>query len=194
MKTPIKLIAIGASAGGVVAVKNLLTSLSRKVKTPIVVVQHIPKEANVDVRIVYGNCTHYGIFEVEDKMPIEEGKIYFCPPAYHVLVEKDQTLALSVEDPVHYCRPSIDVFFESAARVYKSELLGVLLTGANSDGAQGLSAVKDLGGFTIVQNPDSAEVRIMPEAALKIFTPQYVLHLEDISLCISALALGGIDE
>ncbi len=103
--------------------------------------------------------------EAEDKEPISGGTVYFAPPDYHRLVENDRHLTLSDDEPVLYSRPSIDVLFESAADAYGPGLVGVVLSGANRDGANGLKAVAEAGGTVIVQNPDSAYAAAMPEAA-----------------------------
>ncbi|MBA2485730.1 MAG: chemotaxis protein CheB, partial [Nitrospira sp.] len=104
--------------------------------------------------------------EAKHKEPIVSGTIYFAPPDYHLLVESDRHLSLSSEEPVHYSRPSIDVLFESAADAYGRALLAIILTGTNEDGAHGVRAVCDAGGMALVQTPESAEARVMPEAAL----------------------------
>jgi len=119
--------------------------------------------------------------EAEDKEPLEAGTVYFAPPDYHLLVELDRRLSLSSEEPVLYSRPSIDVLFESAADAYGSGLVGVVLTGANSDGARGLRAVRDAGGVALVQRPDQAQVAAMPQAALDACPGAVPLSLDEIA-------------
>ena len=119
--------------------------------------------------------------EAEDKEPIEPGVAYFAPPDYHLLVEDERRLSLSGEEPVLFSRPSIDILFESAADAYGDGLIAVVLTGANSDGAQGLKAVVEAGGVAIVQNPDGAYAAAMPEAAIAACPNARVLPLNEIS-------------
>ena len=118
--------------------------------------------------------------EVQDKQPIEPGTLYFAAPGYHVSVEQDQGFSLSQEERVHFSRPAIDYLFESAADVYQQRLAAILLTGANRDGALGLSQVKQAGGLTIIQDPDEAHVSTMPRAALELFQPDCILPLNGI--------------
>ncbi|HEY8400524.1 MAG TPA: chemotaxis protein CheB [Cytophagaceae bacterium] len=118
--------------------------------------------------------------EGEEKEPIREGYVYFAPPDYHMLVDYDETISLSKDEKVNFSRPSIDVLFESAADVFGSSLIGIILTGSSSDGANGLLKIKKNGGLTIVQSPEEAEYRLMPEAALKLSGTQNVFTLEEI--------------
>ena len=125
--------------------------------------------------------------EAEDKEPVEAGTLYVAPPDYHLLVDAGPRLSLSADDPVHYSRPSIDVLFESAADLYRSRLLGILLSGANEDGAAGADAIRRAGGLTIVQNPDTALSSQMPQSALRLFEPTYVLGLDAIAGLLGTL-------
>ncbi|MDQ2735704.1 MAG: chemotaxis protein CheB, partial [Pseudomonadota bacterium] len=120
--------------------------------------------------------------------PVEVGTVYFAPPDYHLLLDTGPTLALSADAPVHYSRPSIDVLFESAAIVYGERLLGIVLTGANEDGAAGCEAVQRAGGLTLVQHPESAQSSTMPASALRRIEPSYVLSLEAIAELLGTLA------
>ncbi|MBX3041701.1 MAG: chemotaxis protein CheB [Bdellovibrionaceae bacterium] len=187
----IRMIALGASAGGVGAINQLLDLLPDSFRIPVVVVQHLPASATVDVNLIFGRRTKNRVAEATDKLPVESGHIYFAPPAYHLLVESDGTLALSQDDPVKFSRPSIDVFFESAARAYGKNLAGIILTGANNDGAQGMKAIQQSGGLTIVQDPKSAEVATMPEETLKVIRPDHVLDLPAIAKLMADLSEGG---
>lgn len=119
--------------------------------------------------------------EAEEKETIKENTIYFAPPNYHLQVEDEFTLSLSTAQKVNFSRPSIDVLFETAAWTFKNELLGILLTGANSDGAEGLKTIKTFGGTTIVENPETAHARAMPQSGIKKSAPDYILNLEDIA-------------
>lgn len=174
-----KVIVIGASAGGVEALQFLLQGLPESLHLPIVIVMHLPEHSDIHFGKVI-SAPGYQVREAKDKMPIEEKTISFAPPGYHLLIEKNRTFSLTQDEPVHFSRPSIDVLFESAALVYRKNAIGILLTGANDDGAAGLKRIHDLGGQTIVQDPRSAHVRIMPEAALSLFKPDWVLSLAQI--------------
>lgn len=182
-----EVIVIGASAGGVTAIQRIIRSLTSSVRSPIVVVQHLAKYARTELPLVYIAGDGRPVIEVEDKMPLERGRIYFAVPDYHLLFEKDRSFALSQDDPIHFSRPSIDVTFESAAHIFGSGAMGILLTGANRDGAQGLCKIRDRGGRVIVQDPGEAEVAIMPQAAVNLCGPERVLALDRISDYLNAL-------
>lgn len=183
----IKLVGIGASAGGVSAVQQILRGLSPAVEVPIVVVQHLAKQPRGDLRAVYGHGVSRNIIEVEDKMPLRPRTVYMAAPDYHILVEKDACFALSQDEPVHFSRPSIDVFFESAAESFGKSIVAILLTGANRDGAEGLCRIREKGGLTIVQEPDEAECDTMPKAALSLCAQDKVLRIAQIAPFINAL-------
>jgi two-component system chemotaxis response regulator CheB len=174
-----RIVVIGTSAGGVNVLYELLQRLPGEFSLPLVVVQHLPESNHVDLKHVYPRGAHE-VIEIEDKMPVENGRIYFAPGGYHVLFEKDQTFSLTQDDPIRYSRPSIDVCFESAVRVFGDKVIAMVLTGANSDGAEGLAAVKHAGGVTVVQNPESAEFPEMPKAALSLEQPDFVLNARDL--------------
>jgi len=183
----IDLVAIGCSAGGVDALIQLLKQLSPKFSLPIVIILHMARDSKNLFSKTLGAQSPIPLTEAQEKEKIENGHIYLAPPDYHLLVEKNHTFSLSTEDPVNFSRPSIDVFFSSAAIVYRERLLGVVLTGANSDGAEGLKEIIVSGGFGVVENPESAKFREMPEAAISIAKPQCILKLEDIIDLISDL-------
>ena len=173
------LIAIGASAGGLAAVCTLLGLLPPTFEIPIVIVQHRAKES-VALAEVLQDCTTLRVFEAEDKMPLEPHSVYLAPPDYHLLID-DGRLALSTEDLVLFSRPSIDVFFDSAADAYGAGVIGIVLTGANSDGSKGLKKIAARGGQTIVQDPETAEIQMMPASAQKAVQKARVLDLEEIA-------------
>ncbi len=182
---------IGTSAGGVTTVQALLRELHGKLSLPLLIVQHLPADARVNPALIFGSFTHATVLEAYDKVAVELNHVYFAPPSYHLLIERDFTLSLTQDEPVHFSRPSIDVLFESAARAYGSELCGVLLTGANQDGAAGLKAISDLGGYTMVQDPRDAEVGTMPQAALSLFTPNFTGTVKELSRQLLNVANGG---
>ncbi len=183
-------IVMGASAGGVEALMALLHGLSVAFRVPIFIVLHLPRDRpSVLVRIFLQKCA-LPVCEAADKEPVRPGTVYFAPPDYHLLIDEGPCLALSSDELVNYSRPSIDVLFESAADVYGARLLGIILTGANEDGAEGLAAVHAAGGLTIVQRPDSAQVKQMVVSALKRNPASHVLDLEGISAVLRTLDEG----
>ncbi len=175
-----KIVVIGTSLGGLSALKILLANLPADFLVPIAIVQHRHKESNNALQQLLQEFTSLPIREVEDKDEILPGHIYLAPADYHLLVEPGH-FALSTDEPVSYARPSIDVLFESAADVYTQQVIGVILTGANQDGVQGLKKIKSLGGITIVQEPATAESYIMPEAAISAVAVDWILTLSNIA-------------
>ncbi|MBC3205285.1 chemotaxis protein CheB [Pseudomonas sp. SWRI111] len=176
----IEAVVIGASAGGVEALLTLLGPLRQGFVLPIIIVLHLPEERRSQLAEVFARRLALPVKEAEDKQDIEAGTVYFATPGYHLSVEEDRSLSLSLEDRVNHSRPSIDYLFESAADVYGPTLAAVLLTGANHDGARGLAVVKQRGGLTIVQDPTEAQVATMPQAALNVHQPDHVLTIHGI--------------
>jgi len=183
----IEAIVIGASAGGVEALGLILPALPATFRPSLLIVLHLPRERPSLLVEIYEKRCALPIREADDKEPIEPGTIYFAPPDYHMLVERNRQIALSTEEPVHYSRPSVDVLFESAADVYGSRLLGIILTGANQDGAAGLHAIHRAGGVTVVQQPDSAKVPLMIVSALQRNPADFVLSLPEIAALLERL-------
>lgn len=184
-------VAIGASAGGVEALSLLLPALPAALRAAILIVLHLPRErASVLAEIFSSKCAR-PVREAVDKEPVEPGTVYFAPPDYHLLVDRagpaGAQLSLSADDLVNFSRPSIDVLFESAADVYGQRLLGIILTGANHDGAAGLAAVHEAAGITVAQHPDTAQSPLMPMAAIKRSPVDYVLTLEQIAELLRTL-------
>ena len=177
---PIEAVVIGASAGGVDALMTLLPGLPPTFGLPIVVVLHLPEGRPSLLAHIFGLRLSLPVREAADKESIAPATVYFAPPGYHLSVEADRSFSLSCEAPVHFSRPSIDLLMESAADAYGPALAGILLTGANFDGAAGLAKIKRRGGFTVVQNPAQAQVATMPQAALRQHTPDLILDLKDI--------------
>ncbi|MBK5529305.1 chemotaxis protein CheB [Pseudomonas sp. TH06] len=176
----IEAIVVGASAGGVEALLTLLGPLRKGFVLPIIIVLHLPEERRSQLAEVFARRLAMPVEEATDKQDIEAGTVYFATPGYHLSVEQDRSLSLSLEERLHHSRPSIDYLFESAADVYGPGLAAVLLTGANHDGARGLAKVKRHGGLTIVQDPADAQVATMPQAALNIRQPDHVLPIHGI--------------
>lgn len=183
----IEAIVIGASAGGVEALLNILSPLREGFVLPIIVVLHLPDERRSQLVEVFARRVSMPVEEAGDKTHVEAGTLYFATPGYHLSVEQDRSFSLSLEDRVHYSRPSIDFLFESAADAYGSSLAAVLLTGANRDGARGLAQVKHRGGLTIVQDPHEAQVATMPLAALDIHQPDHILPIRGIGRLLAEL-------
>lgn len=183
----IEAIVVGASAGGLQALSVLLVGLVETFRLPIVVVVHMPEDKDSKLAEIFRLRLEIDVKEADEKETLHPGTLYFAPPGYHLLIEQDKTLSLSREERVHFSRPSIDVLFESAADVFGEHLCGVLLTGANEDGAAGLRAIHRAGGLTVVQDPAEAFVPTMPEAALKLFTPDFILPVRDINTLLVEL-------
>ena len=163
----VRAIVIGASAGAIETLIQLLQPLPSSYRVPIIIVCHLPaSEGDNMLSIVLARHCQLQVKEACERETLCSGTIYIAPPSYHLLLEKDLTLALSLDDKVLCCRPSIDVLFMSAADALEEELLGILLTGANADGADGLVAIKQRGGQVFVQDPVTATVDVMPRAAL----------------------------
>ncbi|SDA62986.1 CheB methylesterase [Pseudomonas sp. NFACC15-1] len=184
---PIEAIVVGASAGGVEALLRVFGHLRQGFGLPILAVLHLPDERDSQLASVLGHRLAVPVEEARDKQDIAPGTLYVATPGYHLSVEADRCLSLSLEEPVHHSRPSIDVLFESAADVYGEKLLAVVLTGANSDGARGLAKVRALGGITVVQDPAEAQVATMPEAALALHEPDHILTLQGIGQLLAGL-------
>lgn len=186
--TRVEGIVIGASAGGVEALSVLLPALPAGLQAAVFVVLHLPRERpSILVEIFAPKCA-LPVREAADKQPVSPGTVYFAPPDYHLLVDEGPTLALSVDETVNFSRPSIDVLFESAADVYGDRLLGIILTGANEDGARGLAAVRAAGGMAVVQNPAEAQAALMAEAALAATPGARALPLAGIAGLLRGLA------
>jgi two-component system, chemotaxis family, protein-glutamate methylesterase/glutaminase len=182
-------IAIGASVGGVEALSILLPALPKDLGAPVFVVLHQPRDRPSLLVDIFKVRCDLPVREAEDKEEVERGTIYFAPPDYHLLVDEGPRLALSADELVHYSRPSIDVLFESAAEVYGDRLLGILLTGANEDGAAGMEAIHRAGGATVVQEPETALAASMPASALARTQIDRVLPLDGIAALLRSL--GG---
>lgn len=175
-------IVMGVSAGGLHALQTVLPALPAHFPLPIAIVQHLDPKADTYLAEILNRHCAITVKEAEDKEALKPGVAYLAPPGYHLLIEPDRSFSLSVDEKVNYSRPSIDLLFESAADAFGQMLIGVVLTGANADGANGLKAIKTYGGVTIVQNPATAEVSYMPQAALETAARvDYIANLERIA-------------
>ena len=175
-----ELVVIGASWGGLAALEAVLGALPARFAAAVAVVQHRGADHPELLGYLLDRCSALPVRDAEDKDPLRPGHAYLAPATYHLLVDGDR-LALSTELAVHHSRPAIDVLFESAAEAYRERTVGVVLTGANADGAAGLAAVARRGGFTIVQDPDEAERAEMPAAAIAAARPDAVVPLSAIA-------------
>jgi two-component system chemotaxis response regulator CheB len=178
------LVVVGCSLGGMHALQTLLSHLPKDFCVPIVVAQHRHRNSNEGLPAYFRRNTHFNVVDADDKQWIQPSHIYLAPADYHLLIERNDgrgELHLSCEEAVRYSRPSIDVLFESAADAYGPQLIGVVLTGANDDGARGAKRIKERGGMVVIQDPLTAEAPEMPSAAAAAVKADRVLPLEGIA-------------
>ena len=173
-------IVIGVSSGGMGAMKIMFSLLPKGFSIPIIMVQHVSAHSNNQWIQLLNDKSNLLIKEADEKEKIEKGKVYIAPSNYHLMIEMNKTLSLTIDERVNFARPSIDVLFESAAEVYKNKLIGVILTGSNADGTAGLKKIKEYGGLTIAQDPKTAESPYMPTSAIAAVQIDHILSLEDI--------------
>ncbi len=184
-------VVIGASSGGLDMLIKLLKLLPEHYRIPTVAVLHQRPNRCSGVPDMLSKYTHLQVQEPEDKQGIEAGHFYVAPPNYHLLIDSDKVFSLSLDAPVNFCRPSIDMAMESAADVYLDKLVGCVLTGANSDGAEGTQYIKKNGGYVLVQDPNEAIVDSMPKAAIAATDVDEVLGIEQIAERLSMFGAGG---
>jgi len=182
-----KVIVIGVSTGGLKAIKAILSVLPSEFALSIIIVMHRHKETDGYLERSLDDACKMHVKQADEKEEIKAGIVYVAPPNYHLLIEDNYTFSISVEGPVNYARPSVDVVFESAAEVYREGLIGIILTGANKDGSLGLKKIKEAGGLAIVQTPETSEAAEMPMAAIAAVDPDYVLPLDEIGLLLRKL-------
>jgi two-component system chemotaxis response regulator CheB len=182
-----ELVVVGGSAGAVDVLQRLASKLNRSFAPAMAVVLHLPADSRGFLHELLAAPSRPPMKVAEDKEPIAPGTVYFATPGYHLLVESDGTFALSLDELVHFSRPSIDVLFETAAEAYGDRALGIILTGANPDGADGLRAIAEAGGATVIQQPSSAEARAMPEAALQACPDSLVAEVGAIAELLASL-------
>jgi len=180
-----EIVVVGTSTGGLKALQTLLSGLNADFPLPVVIVQHRGNSENGLCEFL-GQSSNLLVSEPEDKEPVVSGRVYLAPRDYHLLIENG-SFALSTDHAVAYARPSIDVLFESAADEYQDRTIGVILTGANNDGTRGLQKISSQGGKTLVEDPESAACREMPQAALTRTRPDWILPLQEIAPCLNRL-------
>lgn len=190
-----EIVVVGTSIGGLKALQTLLSGLPDGFPLPVVIVQHRGKDSEFSLCDFLGRSSRLPISEPEDKESILPGRAYLATGDYHLLVENGG-FALSTDSPVSFARPSIDVLFESAADEYGERTVGVVLTGANRDGALGLAAIKLRGGLALVEDPATAACREMPDAAIAGTVVDKILPLQEIGtflgdLCYSRDSVSG---
>jgi len=180
-------IVIGVSAGGMNAIHKLISCLKVDLQVPVIIAQHLhPNQTEYFIEF-FQKDTPIPVVSACDKTEVQPGTIYFAPPDYHLLLDDKHTLSLAMDEKVNFSRPSIDLLFDSAAEVFGANLIGILMTGANNDGARGLKKIKHFGGLTIVQSPESAEYSVMPQSAIDLFTPDHVLEIPEIAFFVNNL-------
>lgn len=184
-------VVIGCSTGGLQALQVLLSALPRDFGFVVAVVQHLRPDGQSGMAKLLTEQLSIPVKEVDDKERLVPGAVYLAPPNYHFLIERDGMASLSVDEKEHHSRPSIDVLFESAADAYGSQLVGILLTGANADGAAGMRRIHTSGGLTIVQDPRTALAPEMPLAALKLITPDHLLPIPEIAELLAKIKPSG---
>jgi two-component system chemotaxis response regulator CheB len=191
MKKGYTAVVIGTSAGGMNALDTILSQLVPEFMMSVVIVQHTLPTSDHFLARHLNDVSPLRVKQADEKEIIQPGAVYIAPANYHLLIETDKTFSLSVDELVNYSRPSIDVLFESAADAYGSRLVGMILTGGNVDGSYGLKVIKEAGGLTIVQNPDTAEADAMPRAAMAAAAIDHILPLEKISAFLNLLDAEG---
>lgn len=184
------LVVVGTSWGGLAALRTLVAGLPKNFNMAVTLVQHRHKDSDHLLRTLLQERSALEVCEVEDKMPLQHGRIYVAPPDYHTLVERGH-FSLSTEAPVRYSRPSIDVTFFSAADSYGHRTVGIVLTGANGDGSEGLRRISDRGGLALIQDPATAESPPMPTSAVRAVPRARVMSIADLVKFVSVLPAGA---
>ncbi|MFN3792032.1 chemotaxis protein CheB [Massilia sp.] len=183
----VELVVIGGSAGGVDALISLLPVIPAGFRSTVVCILHVPPDRDSRLAELFELRAALPVREARDKEPLEPGVIYFAGSGYHLSVERDRCFSLSCEPPVQFARPAIDVLMESAADAYGPALAGILLTGANHDGAEGMRRIRERGGLTVVQDPGEAQASAMPVEAIRRCAPHLVLPLSGIRTLLPML-------
>lgn len=184
------LVMIGGSAGSIDVLLTMLPALKPHFNGVIVLVLHRKRYDDAVLASLFTEKAKLPVKEAEEKEPLKPGAVYLAPADYHLLIEKDRSFSLDYSEKVHYCRPSIDVSFESAADVYGNRMAAILLSGANTDGVEGLRQVKNAGGYTIVQSPDFAIVDYMPKQALQHAPVDKIMHEHEATQLLNRLLHG----
>lgn len=173
-------VTIGASAGGLHVLSDILKALPVDFAVPVIVIQHRSKDERMLLEEILQSKCSIRIKQANEKEEIAKGAVYFAPADYHLLIEKDRSFSLSHDAPVNFSRPSIDVAFETASEAYESKLVGIILTGASKDGAAGIESIRKHGGITIALDPATAEYPLMPQAAINTGSIQHIFEQEEL--------------
>lgn len=188
LASPVDLVVIGGSAGSLDVILRMLPPLSHNLSFPLIIVLHRKSTFDSSLSDLFATRTSLTVKEAEEKEYLRPGVIYLAPADYHLLVEKNLTLSLDYSEKVNYSRPSIDVTFQTAADALEGNLAGILLSGANADGALGLKTIHSAGGITAAQNPGSAEMPYMPNQALALSAVDYILNVDEIAYFVNKLS------
>lgn len=183
-------VVIGVSTGGVAALKLILGALPADFSVPILVTTHITPDADDGLAVLLNTLCAIHVKEADEQESVSSGTVYLAPANYHMLVEREGNIALSIDPPVNYARPSVDVLFDSAAEVYGAALIGVIMTGAGNDGSKGLLNIQKKGGVTIIQDPADAEMDAMPKSAMQLLKADYVVPLKQLPTLLLRLVEG----
>jgi two-component system, chemotaxis family, protein-glutamate methylesterase/glutaminase len=182
-----KLVVIGGSSGSLEVLMKILPQLKKDFPVPVIIILHRNTTADSALAELLASRTILSVKEADDKEILLPGCLYIAPPDYHLLMEADGSISLDDSEKVHYCRPSIDVSFISAAVAYKGEAMAILLSGANADGAEGIRTIKESGGYTVVQEPEEALVAYMPEQALLTNAVDVIKNSEQIAELLNSI-------
>lgn len=192
VKNPVKIVVIGGSAGSLEVLFRLLPLLTKNLSVPILIILHRRSTADSSLSDLLGSKTALPLQEADDKDQILPGNIYLAPSDYHLLVENDFTLSLDYSEKVNFSRPSLDVTFETVADVYGGSAVGIILSGANEDGTAGLLAIKKAGGLVIAQDPETAQVPVMPQNVINFIGVDFIYGIEEIANYINGLNTSGL--
>lgn len=189
----VRVVVIGTSAGGIDALKRILPSFKDLKNLSVAVVIHLPARGPNLIPELFKEICSFKVKEAESGEPLQIGYIYFSPADYHLSLESNATLSLSSEEPLNFSRPSIDILFDSAAYSFESKVLGILLTGANSDGTAGLMKIQEKGGICLIQDPSEAEYPTMPQSAAKKMPANAIMNLKQMKSFLEELSRSSYE-
>lgn len=189
----IDIVVIGSSSGGISALEKLLKAFDNKLDVTIVIAQHMSPDSGDSIKKLLKKYSTIELKEPIDKEELQSGCIYIAPADYHLLIERAGYFAVNLGPKVNFCRPSVDLLFETAAEAFPERVLGVVLTGANGDGTEGCRHIKKFNGLVVAQNPDEAQINVMPLSVINAGLADYVLSLKEISDMINRLCKKKVD-
>lgn len=184
---PFPVVAIGGSAGSLEVILGMLKRFSRRAGAVVIIIIHRKNDRDSNLESLFSYKTELGVREVEDKEPILQNHIYIAPPDYHLLIENERFFSLDSSEKVHFSRPSIDVTFESVAETFGTRVVGILLSGANADGARGLLRIRECGGYTLAQDPEDSDIGFMPQQAINLGAADKVLNIDELMQAIETM-------